>query len=199
MGGNCSEVEGTCVGWATPFSSTVAVVGGGRVKRRPPYVAAMVDEQSVIHPTSAQRGFSLLELLVVLFIAGLLTSLGVAWLDSGAAPAQQALERLAAASRAQAAEALHAGQIRGLRWNGQRPEFVRQVRDREGLRWQVEAVALGEWPRLLRPDWPAAGEPRLLFTPNGVGPAQALRWHWPEGGEQWQWDSTGRLLRTSLP
>ena len=125
---------------------------------------AMVGEKRVIHPRSAQRGFSLLELLVVLFIAGLLTSLSVAWLDSGEAPAQQALERLAAASRAQAAEALHAGQIHGLRWNGQRPEFVRQVRDREGLRWQVEAVALGEWPALLRPDWPAAGEPRLVFT-----------------------------------
>ena len=43
----------------------------------------MVGEKRVIHPRSAQRGFSLLELLVVLFIAGLLTSLSVAWLDSG--------------------------------------------------------------------------------------------------------------------
>lgn len=161
--------------------------------------AAMVDEKRVIHPTPAQRGFSLLELLVVLFIAGLLTSLSVAWLDSGQAPAQQALERLAAASRTQAGVALHAGQIHGLRWNGQRPEFVRQVREKDGLRWQVEAVALGEWPLQLRPDWPAAGEPRLVFTPNGVGRGQPLRWHWPEGGEQWQWDSAGRLQRTSLP
>ena len=38
---------------------------------------AMVGEKRVIHPRSAQRGFSLLELLVVLFIAGLLTSLSL--------------------------------------------------------------------------------------------------------------------------
>lgn len=159
----------------------------------------MLDEKRVIQPAPAQRGFSLLELLVVLFIAGLLTSLSVAWLDSGEAPAQQALERLAAASRAQAAEALHAGQIHGLRWNGQHPEFVRQVRENEELRWRVEPVALGEWPTVLKPDWPAAGEPRLVFTPNGLGAARPMRWRWPEGGEQWQWDGTGRLQRTSLP
>lgn len=165
----------------------------------PCQVAARVDEQRVIRPTPVQRGFSLLELLVVLAIAGLLTSLSVAWLDSGQAPAQQALERLAAASHAQAGVALHAGQIHGLRWNGQRPEFVRQVRGESGLRWQVEAVALGEWPATLRPDWSAAAEPRLVFTPNGVGSPQNLRWQWPDGGEQWQWDSVGRLQRSALP
>ena len=54
-------------------------------------------------------------------------------------------------SVSQAALARHAGQLRGLRWNGQRPEFVR----REGNAWVVEAVPLGDWPKGLHPDWPA--------------------------------------------
>ena len=145
-----------------------------------------------------QSGFSLLELLVVLVIAGLLTSLSVAWLDSGQNAAQQALQRLAQASRAQAGLALHAGQIHGLRWNGQRPEFVRQVGEGAALRWQVEATDLGEWPQALRPDWPRSQEPRLLFTPSGIASPQSLRWQWPEGGEQWQWNSLGQLQRTLL-
>ncbi|KAF1312417.1 type II secretion system protein GspH, partial [Pseudomonas sp. SG-MS2] len=81
-----------------------------------------------------QRGFSLLELLVVLAIAGLMTGLAVAWLDSGKASVDQALQRLAAHVHTQAALARHAGQLRGLRWTGQHPEFVR--REREG--WVAE-------------------------------------------------------------
>ena len=50
-----------------------------------------------------QQGFSLLELLVVLAIAGLMTGLAVAWLDSGKASVDQALQRLAAHVQAQAA------------------------------------------------------------------------------------------------
>ena len=102
---------------------------------------------------SRQRGFSLVELLVVLAIAGLMTGLAVAGLGSGQARVDQALQRLASETRAQAALARHAGQLRGLRWNGQRPEFVR--RERDG--WVVEPVSLGEWPKGLQPDWPASG------------------------------------------
>ncbi len=45
MNRNDSGVEGPYVGWTTPFFSTVAIVSGGRVKRRPSCVAdAIVDE-----------------------------------------------------------------------------------------------------------------------------------------------------------
>lgn len=142
-----------------------------------------------------QRGFSLLELLVVLAIAGLMTGLAVAWLDSGKASADQALERLAAVTVAQAGLARHAGQLRGLRWNGQRPEFVR----RQGEQWVVEPVALGEWPKDLRPDWPASRTPALLFTPDGWAQPGAVRWHWANGGQAWRWDRDGHLRVDNRP
>lgn len=41
------------------------------------------------------RGFSLLEMLVVLLIVGLFSALGVAYLDAGQAPMRQALAQLA--------------------------------------------------------------------------------------------------------
>lgn len=148
---------------------------------------------------TVERGFTLLELLVVLFIAGLMTSLSVAWLDSGKASVQQALERLAAATRQQADQAVHAGQVRGLRWNGKQPEFVRLVQEQQQLRWRVERVALGDWPDNLRPDWPASPEPRLVFTPSGVSQAQRLLWRWPDGREQWRWDSAGQLHTARMP
>ena len=47
-----------------------------------------------------QRGFSLIELLVVLAIAGLMTGLAVAGLGSGQANVDQALQRLAGETRA---------------------------------------------------------------------------------------------------
>ncbi|PYB72636.1 type II secretion system protein GspH [Pseudomonas sp. LB-090624] len=131
-----------------------------------------------------QRGFSLIELLVVLAIAGLMTGLAVAGLGNGQASVEQALQRLAAEVRGQAALARHAGQLRGLRWNGQRPEFVR----REGNAWVVEAVSLGDWPKDLHPDWPASSQPRVLFTPHGWAQAGSVRWHWADGSQQWAWN-----------
>lgn len=136
-----------------------------------------------------QGGFSLLELLVVLAIAGLMTSLAVAWLDSGNGGVDQALERLATATVAQGDLARHAGQLRGLRWNGQRPEFVRQARGR----WVVEPVALGAWPKGLRPDWPSSPAPVLVFTPDGWARSGSVRWHWAQGSLGWQWGRDGRL------
>ena len=136
-----------------------------------------------------QRGFSLIELLVVLAIAGLMTGLAVAGLGNGQASVEQALQRLAVEVRGQAALARHAGQLRGLRWNGQRPEFVR----REGNAWVVEAVPLGDWPKGLRPDWHASPQPRLLFTPHGWAQPGKVRWHWADGSQQWAWDRDGRL------
>lgn len=95
----------------------------------------------------AERGFTLLEMLVVLLIAGLMSTLSIAWLDSGKAPVHQALERLASASRQQAELALHGGEIRGLRWNGSRPEFVRLIDER----WQTEPVALATGRQFCKP------------------------------------------------
>ena len=136
-----------------------------------------------------QRGFSLIELLVVLAIAGLMTGLAVAGLGNGQASVDQALQRLAAETRGQAALARHAGQRRGLRWTGQRPEFVR----REGNAWVAEAVAFGDWPKGLRPDWPASPQPRLLFTPHGWAQPGKVLWQWADGSQQWAWGRDGRL------
>ncbi|MFJ4114145.1 type II secretion system minor pseudopilin GspH [Pseudomonas sp. NPDC089758] len=136
-----------------------------------------------------QRGFSLLELLVVLAIAGLMTGLAVAWLDSGKASVDQALQRLAAQVRSQAALARHAGQLRGLRWTGQRPEFVR--REREG--WVAEPASVGDWPKGLRPDWPASLQPPLQFTPQGWAQPGSVRWHWAGGSQRWAWGRNGQL------
>lgn len=148
------------------------------------------------HATPIQQcGFSLLELLVVLAIAALMTSLAVAWLDSGRSSVDQTLDRLAAATLAQADLARHAGQLRGIRWNGQRPEFVR----RQGDQWQVEAVALGDWPKGLRPDWPASQTPVLLFTPDGWARPGTVRWRWAEGGRRWDWDRSGQLRVSVMP
>ncbi|MGN8252195.1 type II secretion system minor pseudopilin GspH [Pseudomonas sp. SMV7] len=136
-----------------------------------------------------QRGFSLVELLVVLAIAGLMSGLAVVSLGSGQASVDQALQRLAAETRSQAALARHAGQLRGLRWNGQRPEFVR----REGAAWAPEAVALGDWPEGLHPDWPASPQPQLLFTAHGWAQPGSVRWRWADGSQRWTWRRDGRL------
>ncbi|MDD1014255.1 prepilin-type N-terminal cleavage/methylation domain-containing protein [Pseudomonas rubra] len=141
-----------------------------------------------------ERGFTLLEMLVVLLIAGLMSALSIAWLDTGKAPLQQALERLASASRQQAELARHGGEIRGLRWSGNRPEFVRWV----NARWQAEKVALGDWPQALQVDWANSQEPRWVFTPSGVERSAVLNWHWPDGSERWQWSSDGQLRRSPL-
>ena len=144
---------------------------------------------------SGQRGFSLLELLVVLAIAGLMSGLSVAWLDNGHSSAEQALQRLAAAVREQSGLARHGGQLRGLRWSGKRPEFVRH----DGNGWRVESVKLGEWPTQLRPDWLAAEAPQLVFTPDGWARPGTLQWRWPEGAQRWSWARDGRLQVVELP
>ena len=91
--------------------------------------------------------------------------------------------------------ARHAGQLRGLRWTGQRPEFVR----REGDAWVVEPVRLGQWPKTLRPDWSASATPQLLFTPEGWAQPGTLLWRWPQGSQRWQWGRDGRLLTQAAP
>ena len=136
-----------------------------------------------------QRGFSLIELLVVLAIAGLMTGLSVAWLDSGKAGVQQALTRLAASIREQAGLARHAGQLRGVRWNGERPEFVRRV----GSGWVIEPVVLGDWPKDLHPDWPTSRAPQLVFTPDGWAAPGSVLWQWPQGSQRWTWQRDGQL------
>lgn len=142
-----------------------------------------------------QRGFTLLELLVVLAIAGLMTGLSVAWLDSGKASIDQALERLAAQTREQAALARHAGQLRGLRWTGQQPEFVRREQDA----WVVMPARLGQWPKQLRPDWPPTQVPQVVFTPDGWAQPGTVLWRWPQGSQRWRWQRDGHLHRAVTP
>lgn len=145
------------------------------------------------------RGFSLLEMLVVLLIVGLFSAMSVAWLDSGQAPIQQALQQLAAEARIQAAQARHSGQVLGLRWNGQQPEFVRLQQSADTQRWRVEPTRLKAWPAQLSADWPVSVEPQVLFTPTGVAGSAVLTWHWPEGQQRWEWRADNSLTQVNLP
>lgn len=140
-----------------------------------------------------QRGFSLLELLLVLLIVGLLSALSVAWLDGGQAPVRQALEQLASESRVQAARARHAGQMLGLRWNGKQPEFVRLHLDNGQAKWRVEPARLSRWPTELRADWAVTAEPQVVFSPSGLARTAVLNWSWPQGHEQWHWQADSGL------
>ncbi|MBX8575960.1 prepilin-type N-terminal cleavage/methylation domain-containing protein [Pseudomonas cichorii] len=141
------------------------------------------------------QGFSLLEILVVLLIIGLFSALSVAWLDSGHAPMLQALEKLAAEARTQAAQARHSGQVSGMRWNGRQPEFVRK----DQTRWVVDRSPMKSWPEGLQADWPVSDEPRVIFTPSGVATAVNLNWHWPEGRQRWEWRTDNSLTQVKLP
>ncbi|MEN1834752.1 prepilin-type N-terminal cleavage/methylation domain-containing protein [Pseudomonas lijiangensis] len=145
------------------------------------------------------RGFSLLEILVVLLIIGLFSALSVAWLDSGHAPMQQALEKLAAEARTQAAQARHSGQVSGMRWNGRQPEFVHLQRNQGQTRWVVDSRRLKPWPQGLLADWPVSDEPRVVFTPSGVAAAVNLNWQWPEGRQRWEWRTDNSLTQVRLP
>lgn len=144
-------------------------------------------------------GFSLLEILVVLLIVGLFSAMSVAWLDAGPAPMHRALDRLAADAQAQAAQARHSGQVLGLRWNGRQPEFVRLQTSKAATHWELAEPGLKTWPDNLKADWPASGEPKVVFTPTGVAAPVTLTWRWPEGQQRWQWFSDNRLSRVDLP
>ena len=145
------------------------------------------------------QGFSLLEMLVVLLIVGLFSAMSVAWLDSGQAPIQQALQQLAAEARTHAAQARHSGQVLGLRWNGKQPEFVRLQQDKDIARWVVEPSRLKPWPALLGADWTVSTEPQVVFTPSGVARSAVLNWQWPEGQQRWEWRTDNSLTQVQMP
>ncbi|MBC3949423.1 type II secretion system minor pseudopilin GspH [Pseudomonas folii] len=145
------------------------------------------------------QGFSLLEMLVVLLIIGLFSAMSVAWLDSGQAPMQQALQQLAAEARIRAAQARHSGQVLGMRWNGRQPEFVELQQDRGLARWVVEPTRLKPWPAELAADWSVSTEPQVVFTPAGVARPVTLNWQWPEGQQRWEWSTDNSLTQVRLP
>lgn len=145
------------------------------------------------------QGFSLLEMLVVLLIIGLFSAMSVAWLDSGQAPIQQALQQLSVEARIRAAQARHSGQVLGLRWNGRQPEFVQLQQDRDQTRWVVDPTRLKPWPAQLAADWPVSTEPQVVFTPAGVARPVTLNWQWPEGQQRWEWHTDNSLVQVSLP
>lgn len=144
-------------------------------------------------------GFSLLEILVVLLIIGLFSALSVAWLDAGQAPVRRALAQLANESRAHAAEARHAGQLLGLRWNGRQPEFVRWQLENGRPGWRVDASRSAPWPAQLQADWPVSSEPQVIFTPSGLARPVSLHWRWPEGQQRWQWRADNGLHIATSP
>jgi general secretion pathway protein H len=144
------------------------------------------------------QGFSLLEILVVLLIVGLFSAMSVAWLDSGPAPMNRALEQLAAEAQAQAARARHSGQVLGLRWNGREPEFVRLQSDKTATRWVRESSRSRVWPDELRADLPTSSEPVVVFTPAGVAQAAVMNWRWPTGLQRWQWRTDNSLSRVDV-
>lgn len=145
------------------------------------------------------QGFSLLEMLVVLLIIGLFSAMSVAWLDSGQAPMQQALQQLAAEARIRAAQARHSGQVSGMRWNGRQPEFVQLQKDRDQTRWVVDPTRHKPWPAQLTADWSVSTEPQVLFTPAGVARPVTLNWQWPEGQQRWEWRTDNSLIQMMLP
>ncbi|NBA98003.1 type II secretion system minor pseudopilin GspH [Pseudomonas sp. R5(2019)] len=139
------------------------------------------------------RGFTLLELMVVLMIVGLMSSLSVAWLDDGQAQSRRALEQLASDAATQAARARHEGRVLGLRWNGKAPEFVSLQRQGNTSYWRAERPGGATWPAQLRPDWPVSAQPRVVFTPWGVERPATVTWHWADGQARWRWGRDGRL------
>lgn len=145
------------------------------------------------------QGFSLLEIMVVLLIVVLFSAMSVAWLDSGQAAVQQALQQLAVKARSQAAQARHSGQVLGLRWNGHQPEFVRLQQDKEQVRWVVDASLSKPWPAQLTADWTVSAEPQVVFTPSGLSRPVTLNWQWPEGRQRWQWRADNSLTLEKLP
>lgn len=145
------------------------------------------------------QGFSLLEIMVVLLIVGLFSAMSVAWLDSGQAPMQQALQQLAVQVRSQAAQARHSGQVSGLRWNGRQPEFVRLQQDNNQSRWVVDASLSKPWPEQLMADWAVSPEPQVVFTPSGLLRPVTLTWQWPEGQQRWEWRTDNSLTLVKLP
>jgi general secretion pathway protein H len=145
------------------------------------------------------RGFSLLEILVVLLVVGLFSAMSVAWLDAGPAPVARALDQLAAEAQGTAARARHSGQILGLRWNGREPEFVHLQAGDGAARWIVEPSGLDPWPQQLLADWPSSSTPGVIFTPAGVAGAANLNWRWEAGQQRWDWRTDNSLIRTDLP
>ncbi|EWC43283.1 prepilin-type N-terminal cleavage/methylation domain-containing protein [Stutzerimonas stutzeri] len=150
-------------------------------------------------PAAMARGFTLLELLLVLLVIGLMTALSVAWLAPGEAPVREALARLADEARVLQAQARQGGRILGLRWGAGGPERV-GLSVADGVpRWRVEPLRLPAWPADLVPDRPVSAEPWLVFTPHGVARPVQVSWRWPGGGERWTWQSDGGLRVVALP
>lgn len=137
-------------------------------------------------------GFTLLELLLVLFIAGLVTAMSVAWLARGETLAADALQRLAERAAALDARARDTGQVIGLGWSGSGPARFESTLQAGALRWSATPLD-SSWPESVQPRSAKAGEPWVVFTPTGIAQATIIDWQWPDGHERWRWSGDGSL------
>jgi len=141
---------------------------------------------------SRAGGFTLLELLLVLLIAGLVTAMSVAWLARGETVAADALQRLAERASALDTRARDTGQLVGLGWSSGGPSrFEGKLKD-GSLRWLATPLDTS-WPEELQPRSGKAGEPWVVFTPTGIANAATVDWQWPDGHERWRWSGDGSL------
>ncbi|WP_407293791.1 prepilin-type N-terminal cleavage/methylation domain-containing protein [Stutzerimonas zhaodongensis] len=141
---------------------------------------------------SRAGGFTLLELMLVLLIAGLVTAMSVAWLARGETLAADALQRLAERASALELRARDTGQLIGLGWSSGGPaRFESKLQD-GSLRWLATPLDKS-WPEQVQPRHGKAGEPWVVFTPTGVARAMTVDWEWPDGHERWRWSSDGSL------